>query len=226
MSNLETYRDRFAESGWQIFERAILEARRRGQNLVGVEHMLYALAQEKAELFTALLRSVADNEDAFAMQVELIEQRLAVSPKHDGAGLRLAVETIELFKQTLKRVRFNGRRRIEAADIFITLVMDEKSLLRELLAKLLADPDARALHVRDLITVVESVGASRRLSTQQYKFLAGEMVRIKSGPFANFTGTIADVNDESATLNIAVFIMGREQPVELRFFDVEKLKSE
>ncbi|MBD0327666.1 MAG: KOW motif-containing protein, partial [Pyrinomonadaceae bacterium] len=130
------------------------------------------------------------------------------------------------FKQTLRRVRANGRRRIEADDIFITLVMDEKSLLRELLAKLLADPNTKALHVRDLIAVVESVGASRPASQKTYKFLAGEMVRIKSGPFANFTGTVSDVNDESATLNIAVFIMGREQPVELRFFDVEKLKSE
>jgi transcription antitermination factor NusG len=226
MANLETYRDRFAESGWQIFVRAIAEARTRERNLVGVEHVLYALAEERAELFTSLLRSVAANKDAFAMLVELIEKRLAASPKHDGASVRLSVETIELFKRTLKRVRANARQRIEAVDLFITLVMDEKSLLRELLAKLLADPDTKSLHVRDLIAVVESVGASRTASRQTYKFLAGEIVRIKNGPFASFKGTIADVNEEEATLRIAIFIMGREQPVELKFFDVEKLRSE
>jgi transcription antitermination factor NusG len=227
MANLEKYRDRFAESGWQIFVRAIAGARTRGRNLVGVEHVLYALADERAELFTSLLRSVADNRDAFAMLVELIEQRLAASPKHEGASVRLSVETIELFKRTLKRVRANARQRIEAVDLFITLVMDEKSLLRELLAELLADPDTKSLHVRDLIAVVESASASRRPASQRtYKFLAGEMVRIKNGPFANFKGTIADVNEEAATLQIAIFIMGREQPVELKFFDVEKLRSE
>jgi transcriptional antiterminator NusG len=59
-----------------------------------------------------------------------------------------------------------------------------------------------------------------------YKFLAGEMVRIKSGPFASFTGKVAEVDEQDATLKIAVFIMAREMPVELRFFDVEKLRSE
>ncbi|MGA9996835.1 MAG: hypothetical protein WBP93_15560 [Pyrinomonadaceae bacterium] len=39
MSGLEFYRERFAESGWKIFERAVEDARRRGQNRVEVEHV-------------------------------------------------------------------------------------------------------------------------------------------------------------------------------------------
>ncbi len=226
MATLETYRDKFAESGWRVFERALVEARVRERNLVGVEHILYALTQEQAELFTSLLCSVADNKDAFAMLIELIELRLEASPQHEAAGVRLAVETIELLKRTWKRVRSNVRQRIEAVDLFITLVMDEKSLLRELLGKLLKDPQAEALPVRDLIAVVESASQSRPISQQTYKFLAGEMVRIKSGPFASFTGQVAEVNEQDATLKIAVFIMAREMPVELKFFDVEKLRSE
>jgi ATP-dependent Clp protease ATP-binding subunit ClpA len=227
MAKLETYRDRFAESGWEIFERALQEARWREQNYVSVAHTLYALAEEKAELFTGLLQSLADNERAFAMLEELILKRIEAGPKHEGEGVRLGSETIDLFKRTLKRVRANGRQRIEATDLFITLVMDEQSLLRELLRRLLADPEVGPRGVRDLVAVVESaLVASRPLMKQKYRFLAGEMVRIKSGPFANFTGTVEEINEDNSTLRIAVFILGREQPVELRFLDVEKLKSE
>ncbi|HEX8492954.1 MAG TPA: KOW motif-containing protein [Pyrinomonadaceae bacterium] len=227
MATLETYRGRFAESGWRIFERAISEARGREQNLVGVEHVIYALAQEKADLFNSLLRSIADSSQAFEKLLELIEQRLEAAPKHEGAGIRLATETIALFKRTLNLVRFNRRKLIEATDLFIVLLMDEESLLRELVRKLLADSRVEPKDVRDLMAVVESANAARPYLTQQtYKFLAGETVRIKSGPFASFKGTIAEVDEEAATLKITFFIMARDMPVELRFFDVENFQSE
>lgn len=226
MASLELYRDRFAESGWRIFERAIAEARVRGQNYVREEHLLYALAREKAELFTSLLGSLSRNANAFVMLVELIEKRIEAGPKQSGEGIRLAGEVIALFKATLKRVRSNGRSRMEATDLFITSMMDEQSLLRKLLQELLMDSRAEAKAIRELVAVVESAGASRpHFSQDTYKFLAGEVVRIKSGPFAAFTGTIEEVQEESSKLKIMVFIMGREQPVELRFFDVEKLRT-
>jgi transcription antitermination factor NusG len=226
MASLQTYREKFAESGWQIFERSVEETRRRKQNYLGVEHLLCALAQVKAELFSSMLLSLSDNPDAIMMLLELIEERVRAAPKHEGQGVRLANETIKLFKQTLKIVRSNGRQRIEATDLFITLMMEEKSLLRELLRKMLADPGFEAKNVRNLVTLVESVGAASRFSVslQKYQYVAGEIVRIKSGPFAAFTGKVEEINEDDSTLKVKVFIMGRQQPVQLRFLDVEKIK--
>jgi ATP-dependent Clp protease ATP-binding subunit ClpA len=223
MAGIETYRDRFAESGWEIFERALDEARRR-QNYVGVEHMLYALAALKAELFTSMLRSLSKNpQEAHGLLLGLIEERVGDGPKHTGAGVRLSAQTIDLFKHTLKIVRSNGRRRIEATDIFITLLIEEKSLLRELLRELLADPQAEAKVTRSLIGIVESVSTGRPSRRGNYLYSVDEMVRIKTGPFAAFTGKVEEVDEEQSTLTIKIFIMGREQPVQLRFLDVEKI---
>jgi ATP-dependent Clp protease ATP-binding subunit ClpA len=224
MATLEIYRNRFAESGWQIFERAIQEARQRGQNYLGVEHIIYALVREKAELFSSMLRRLSDNPDALAMLVKLVDERVAAAPNYKGQGVRLAAETIELLKSTLNLVRSNVRRRIEATDLFIKLLMDEKSLLRELLSKLLADPEAEAKEVRNLVTLVESASAGRMPTARaKYLYSADEMVRIKSGPFAAFTGKVEEVDEDASKLTVKVFIMGREQPVELRFLDVEKI---
>jgi ATP-dependent Clp protease ATP-binding subunit ClpA len=224
MATLETYRERFAESGWQIFERAIDEARRREQNYVGVEHILYALVQEKAELFSSLLRSLFDNTEAVALLNELIEERVVAAAKHEGEGLRLSTEAIELFKRTLKRIRAEGRPRIEATDLFFTLVMEEKSLLRQLMRRLLSDPRAEAKEWGNIVGLVETVSAGRSTSGHpRFQYSAGERVRIKTGPFAAFTGQVEEVHEKKSTLKVKVHIMGREQPIELGFFDVEKI---
>jgi transcriptional antiterminator NusG len=51
----------------------------------------------------------------------------------------------------------------------------------------------------------------------------GESVRVREGPFADFTGTIAEINDDQMKLKVLVNIFGRETPVELEFSQVAKL---
>ena len=43
------------------------------------------------------------------------------------------------------------------------------------------------------------------------------------GPFAEFIGTVDEVNPERNKLKVLVSIFGRETPVELDFLQVEKL---
>jgi len=55
------------------------------------------------------------------------------------------------------------------------------------------------------------------------EFEVGESVRVVTGPFANFTGTISDINVDQSKLKVLVNIFGRETPVELSFEQVAKL---
>ncbi|GEM_PF-35718 len=51
----------------------------------------------------------------------------------------------------------------------------------------------------------------------------GETVRVTGGPFADFTGTIAEINLDQAKLKVLVSVFGRETPLELPFDTVAKL---
>ena len=48
-------------------------------------------------------------------------------------------------------------------------------------------------------------------------------VRVMEGPFANFDGVVDDVNPERGKLRVMVTIFGRQTPVELEYWQVERL---
>ena len=54
-------------------------------------------------------------------------------------------------------------------------------------------------------------------------FEEGDVVRIISGPFADFNGTISEINVDQSKLKVLVNIFDRETPVELSFDQVAKV---
>jgi transcriptional antiterminator NusG len=71
----------------------------------------------------------------------------------------------------------------------------------------------------DIIMQQVEKGPVPQVKTQ---FQKGENVRIIDGPFSNFNGFVEDVDPDHGRLRVMVSIFGRQTPVELNFFQVEK----
>ncbi|MFH1971074.1 MAG: transcription termination/antitermination protein NusG [Patescibacteria group bacterium] len=55
------------------------------------------------------------------------------------------------------------------------------------------------------------------------KFSVGEAVKITDGPFADFLGTIHEMDESKGKVKVLVSIFGRETPVELDFLQIQKV---
>jgi len=72
---------------------------------------------------------------------------------------------------------------------------------------------------------VEAIQKFIEMEEPLYKtaFVKGEAVKIIDGPFADFLGTIDEIDETKGRLKVLVSIFGRETPVELDFLQVAKL---
>lgn len=67
------------------------------------------------------------------------------------------------------------------------------------------------------------ISESEDTEKPRVNFEVGESVKINDGPFLNFNGTIEEVDLERGKLKIVVNIFGRNTPVELEYWQVEKI---
>lgn len=75
---------------------------------------------------------------------------------------------------------------------------------------------------REANEIIQQVSDSADKPKMKVTFTPGELVRIIDGPFAEFNGTVEEVNSEKAKLRVSVMILGRSTPVELDFIHVAK----
>ena len=77
--------------------------------------------------------------------------------------------------------------------------------------------------VESILSVPEVSAKEVKKAKPLLEFEVGETVRVKEGPFADFSGQIAEINEDHLKLKVLVNIFGRETPVELEFSQVSKL---
>ena len=71
--------------------------------------------------------------------------------------------------------------------------------------------------------IIKQAEEKKEKPTPKVIFEKGESIRVKEGPFVNFNGTIEEVNPNKGKLKVMVSIFGRTTPVELEYWQVEKV---
>jgi transcriptional antiterminator NusG len=160
------------------------------------------------------------------------EARVSETLRQRVESMKLTEKVFELLVPTQDRVVIRGGKK---------LTVKEKILPGYLLVKMIIDDDAW-LAVRTTPGVTGFIGMETKptplsesevKNIQQFvsapakrfktKLSVGEAVKITDGPFADFLGTINEVDEEKGKIKVLVSIFGRETPVELDFLQVQKV---
>ena len=70
--------------------------------------------------------------------------------------------------------------------------------------------------------IKNQITAAEETEKPKVNFAVGETITINNGPFLNFSGAIEEIDPERGKLKVTVNIFGRNTPVELEYWQVEK----
>jgi transcriptional antiterminator NusG len=80
-----------------------------------------------------------------------------------------------------------------------------------------------ALKEAEIDRILRQVSESEGKEVPKVQYEVGEEVKITDGPFLNLNGRIDEIDTERGKLKISVSIFGRFTPVELEYWQVERL---
>lgn len=139
----------------------------------------------------------------------------------------ILVPTEEVVEMKLGKKR-QTERKFYPGYIFIHMVMDDQTWhLVNSITKVTGfvggtKGKPKPISDRDAEKMLQRVQESAEKPRPKILFEPGEVVRVVSGPFADFNGVVEEVNYEKNRLRVAVLIFGRSTPVELEFSQVAK----
>jgi transcriptional antiterminator NusG len=139
----------------------------------------------------------------------------------------ILVPTEEVVEMKLGKKR-QTERKFYPGYIFINMVMDDETWhLVNSVSKVTGfvggtKGKPKPISEKDAERMLQRVQESAEKPRPKILFEPGEVVRVVSGPFADFNGVVEEVNYEKNRLRVAVLIFGRSTPVELEFSQVAK----
>jgi transcriptional antiterminator NusG len=80
-----------------------------------------------------------------------------------------------------------------------------------------------ALQEEEVENILKRAEETKAKPAPKTIFEKGEAVRVIDGPFVNFNGTVEEIHPERGRLKVSVSIFGRATPVELEYWQVEKI---
>ncbi|WP_050872909.1 transcription termination/antitermination protein NusG [Comamonas testosteroni] len=155
-----------------------------------------------------------------------IAERIARSDMQSKFG-RILVPSEEVVEMR-NGTRRTTERRLFPGYVFVEMVMDDDTWhLVKHTSKVTgfvggAKNRPAPISEEEVRKIVDQMQEGTEKPRHKVEFMVGEMVRVKEGPFADFNGSVEEVNYEKNRLRVSVTIFGRATPVELEFSQVEK----
>ena len=156
----------------------------------------------------------------------LLENRVATQ------GLSNLISKVIIPTEQVSEIR-SGRRRISARKFFPGYLLVEMELSEQSHLLIKTTPGVTGfiglgkkplpLPQSEIDSILKKAQDTQAKPSPKIVFERGEQVRVTEGPFLNFNGTIEEIHPEKGKVKVSVSIFGRSTPVELEYWQVEKV---
>jgi transcriptional antiterminator NusG len=151
--------------------------------------------------------------------------RLEGLQDHFGEILIPMEQVVEMHKGEKK----TSRRKIFPSYILVQMALNDrtKSVVKNTpkvtgFVGAVANEDPPSISDAEVKRLTTQISEGTMKPKPRVDFEEGDTVRVIDGPFANFNGSVEEVNPDKGRLKVLVSIFGRATPVELDFMQVEK----
>ncbi len=118
-------------------------------------------------------------------------------------------------------------RKVVPGYVFVQMVLDDNTwyLVKSTTGVIGFVGDAKPTIVKDseVREIKQAIEQSETKPILRPVWQVGQAVRVNSGPFADFNGSIQEINDPKNKVKVLISIFGRDTPVELEFTQIEKI---
>lgn len=163
----------------------------------------------------------------FTGQEDKVKQ--AIEQTIESKGLKEKVFQVLVPTEEIVEIK-GGKRLVKVKKmfpgyVFLEMILDEESwyLIRETVgvARFIGTKvKPTPVSGKEMQRVLKQLGKEERL---EITFEKGEGVRVISGAFRGYTGTVDEVNPEKGKLKVLINIFGRDTPVEVNFEHAQKI---
>ncbi len=160
------------------------------------------------------------------------EQKVKANIEHLAAveGFREEVAEVTIPQETIVEVR-KGKKRTTHRNLmpgYVLVHIEPDDKVFEMIKKINGVSDfvgdgekAVPLSQSEVDNLLQVSEEQAETPMAEIKFSKGDTVKVIEGPFANFTGSVEEIDAEKAKLKVMVSIFGRPTPVELNVLQVE-----
>jgi ATP-dependent Clp protease ATP-binding subunit ClpC len=131
----EIYTDKMADSGRKVIRLAYEQARSRGHDQMGPEHVLLAISEIEQPIFDDVMRDLRVEPQEIK---RMLETKLSRGGK-TGSGTKVSDSLRRVFANSLKQAKGEGRTLIESIDMFVGVFVDGEGTASEIMKELGAD---------------------------------------------------------------------------------------
>jgi len=162
------------------------------------------------------------------------EDKVKTSLEHRivSEGVQEAINKVVIPTEQVSEVR-SGKKRISQRKFFPGYLLVEMELSEATYSLIKSIPGVTGfiglgkkpmpLPQTEVDNILKRTQDTQAKPSPKIVFEKGEQVRVTEGPFVNFNGTIDEIHPERGKLKVSVSIFGRATPVELEYWQVEKV---